>query len=383
MARPAPAPSALVRLRAQVVKEMLSILRDPRSRMVVLVPPLVQLLLFSFAATLEVRNVDIAVHDQDMGRWSHELVARLDGAGFVSNVRPVTGSFQARALIDRGEVIAALEIPADFSRTIAAGGTGRVQVLVDGRRSNAGQIVVGYLTTIAADVGGEVERAGSAATAADAVPASPVAVRNWFNPNLVYQWFIVPGLAGILAFFSALMLTALSIARERELGTFDQLLVSPASTLEIIVSKSLPALAIGTVLALLMVGAGAVLFGIPFAGSFWLLLAGLVLFILSVVGIGLMVSAVSATQQQAILGAFAIGVPAVLMSGFATPVENMPVALQWLAQAIPLTHFLEIVHGSVLRATPAADLLASLWPLALIALVTLSMAVVFVRGRLQ
>ena len=383
MARPAPAPSALVRLRAQVVKEMLSILRDPRSRMVVLVPPLVQLLLFSFAATLEVRNVDIAVHDQDMGRWSHELVARLDGAGFVSNVRPVTGSFQARALIDRGEVIAAREIPADFSRTIAAGGTGRVQVLVDGRRSNAGQIVVGYLTTIAADVGGEVERAGSAATAADAVPASPVAVRNWFNPNLVYQWFIVPGLAGILAFFSALMLTALSIARERELGTFDQLLVSPASTLEIIVSKSLPALAIGTVLALLMVGAGAVLFGIPFAGSFWLLLAGLVLFILSVVGIGLMVSAVSATQQQAILGAFAIGVPAVLMSGFATPVENMPVALQWLAQAIPLTHFLEIVHGSVLRATPAADLLASLWPLALIALVTLSMAVVFVRGRLQ
>jgi len=383
MARPAPAPSALVRLRAQVVKEMLSILRDPRSRMVVLVPPLVQLLLFSFAATLEVRNVDIAVHDQDMGRWSHELVARLDGAGFVSNVRPVTGSFQARALIDRGEVIAALEIPADFSRTIAAGGTGRVQVLVDGRRSNAGQIVVGYLTMVAADVGGEVERAGSAATAADAVPASPVAVRNWFNPNLVYQWFIVPGLAGILAFFSALMLTALSIARERELGTFDQLLVSPASTLEIIVSKSLPALAIGTVLALLMVGAGAVLFGIPFAGSFWLLLAGLVLFILSVVGIGLMVSAVSATQQQAILGAFAIGVPAVLMSGFATPVENMPVALQWLAQAIPLTHFLEIVHGSVLRATPAADLLASLWPLALIALVTLSMAVVFVRGRLQ
>src|SRR5690554_6342749 len=383
MARFASAPSALVRLRAQVVKEMLSILRDPRSRMVVLVPPLVQLLLFSFAATLEVRNVDIAVHDQDMGRWSHELVARLDGAGFVSNVRPVTGSFQARALIDRGEVIAALEIPADFSRTIAAGGTGRVQVLVDGRRSNAGQIVVGYLTMVAADVGGEVERAGSAATAADAVPASPVAVRNWFNPNLVYQWFIVPGLAGILAFFSALMLTALSIARERELGTFDQLLVSPASTLEIIVSKSLPALAIGTVLALLMVGAGAVLFGIPFAGSFWLLLAGLVLFILSVVGIGLMVSAVSATQQQAILGAFAIGVPAVLMSGFATPVENMPVALQWLAQAIPLTHFLEIVHGSVLRATPAADLLASLWPLALIALVTLSMAVVFVRGRLQ
>ena len=366
---------------------MLSILRDPRSRMVVLVPPLIQLLLFSFAATLEVRNVDIAVLDQDAGRWSHELVARLDAAGFVADVRQVRGSQELRALIDRGEVIAALQIPADFSRTIAAGGSGQVQVLVDGRRSNAGQIVVGYLGAIAADVGAEVERAdagaGGAGATPGAAPVSPLAVRNWFNPNLVYTWFIVPGLSGILAFFSALMLTALSIARERELGTFDQLLVSPASTVEIIVSKSLPALAIGTVLGLLMVAAGVVLFGIPFAGSLLWLLTGLVLFIGSVVGIGLMVSAVSATQQQAILGAFAIGVPAVLMSGFATPVENMPTVLQWLAQAIPLTHYLEIVHGVVLRATPAADLVASLWPLALIALVTLSMAVVMVRGRLQ
>lgn len=381
---PASAPSALVRLRAQVVKEVLSILRDPRSRMVVFGPPLIQLLVFAFAATLEVRNVDIAVHDQDAGRWSHELVARLDGAGFVTSVRSVSGSHEARALIDRGQVIAALEIPADFSRTIAAGGSGQVQVLVDGRRSNAGQIVVGYLGTLVADMGAGVERTGDvAAGAAGAAPAPPVAVRHWFNPNLVYRWFIVPGLAGILAFFSALMLTALSIARERELGTFDQLLVSPASTLEIIVSKSLPALAIGTVLGLLMVGAGKWLFGIPFSGSFWWLLAGLVLFILSVVGIGLMVSAVSATQQQAILGAFAIGVPAVLMSGFATPVENMPTVLQWMAQVIPLTHFLEIVHGSVLRATPAAELVHSLWPLALIALVTLTTAVVMVRARLQ
>ena len=325
--------------------------------------------------------------DQDAGRWSHGLVARLDAAGFVADVRQVRGSQELRALIDRGEVIAALQIPTDFSRTIAAGGSGQVQVLVDGRRSNAGQIVVGYLGAIAADVGAEVERAdagaGGAGATLGAAPVSPLAVRNWFNPNLVYTWFIVPGLSGILAFFSALMLTALSIARERELGTFDQLLVSPASTVEIIVSKSLPALAIGTVLGLLMVAAGVVLFGIPFAGSLLWLLAGLVLFIGSVVGIGLMVSAVSATQQQAILGAFAIGVPAVLMSGFATPVENMPTVLQWLAQAIPLTHYLEIVHGVVLRATPAADLVASLWPLALIALVTLTMAVVMVRGRLQ
>jgi ABC-2 type transport system permease protein len=344
--------------------------------MVVFVPPLLQLLVFAFAATLEVRNVDVAVHNQDAGRWSRELIQRLDSAGFITKVRHVDDSRALRGLIDRGQVIAALDIPADFSRNIATGDSGRVQVLVDGRRSNSGQIAVGYLSAIAADVGAVAvpEAAGAAA---------PVVVRNWFNPNLVYRWFIVPGLTGILALFSALLITSLSIARERELGTFDQLLVSPTSTPEIIVSKSLPALAIGTILGLSMIASGVWLFRIPFSGSFWLLLASMALFILSVVGIGLMISAVSATQQQAILGAFAIGVPAVLMSGFATPVENMPVALQWLAQAIPLTHFLIIVEGSFLKAMPTADIAASLWPLIVIALATLTMATVFVRGRLQ
>ena len=365
----------LARLWAQVVKEVLCVLRDPRSRMVVFVPPLMQLLVFAFAATLEVRNADIAVHNQDAGRWSHELIARLDSAAFISQVHLVPNSRELRGLIDQGKVIAALEIPADFSRAIGAGSSGQVQVLVDDRRSNSGQIVFGYLSAIAADVGAEA--------APDTAAAAPVIVRNWFNPNLTYRWFIVPGLTGILALFSALLITSLSIARERELGTFDQLLVSPTSTAEIIISKSVPALAIGTILGLLMVAAAVGLFQIPFSGSFGLLVVSLMLFILSVVGIGLMISAVSATQQQAILGAFAIGVPAVLMSGFATPVENMPLVLQWLAQAIPLTHFLIIVEGIFLKAMPPSDVLNSLWPLVVIALVTLTMATVFVRGRLQ
>ena len=366
---------SFTRLRAQFVKEVLSVLRDPRSRMVVFVPPIMQLVVFAFAATLEVRNVDVAVHSQDAGRGAHELVQRLESARFITRLHRVAGIDEMHDLIDRGKVIAGVAIPQDFSRAIAAGQSGRVQVLVDGRRSNSGQITVAYLATIAADVGAEL--------VPDAPAAAPVAVRHWFNPNLTYRWFIVPGLTGILALFSSLMITALSIARERELGTFDQLLVSPTSTFEIIVSKSLPALAIGTLLGLLMVGAGVFLFAIPFTGSFPLLLGSLMLFILSVVSIGLVISAVSMTQQQAILGAFAIGVPAVLMSGFATPVENMPLLLQWLAQAIPLTHFLIIVEGSFLKAMPPADIFSSLWPLALIALVTLTLATVFVRGRLQ
>lgn len=363
------------RLRAQIVKELLSILRDPRSRLIVFLPPLMQLLIFTFATTLEVRNANIAVYNQDAGRWSYEMEARIGAADFVNKVYTVHNRDQLRRLIDQRQVIAALDMGSDFSRDIAAGGTGTMQVIVDGRRSNAGQITVGYLNAIAADVGAEARK--------ESQRPSPVVVRHWFNPNLIYRWFVVPALSGILVFFSALMITALSIARERELGTFDQLLVSPTTTLEIIVAKTVPALAIGTVLGLMMIAAAAFLFGVPFTGSFLLLLPSLLLFILSVVGIGLMISAVSATQQQAIMGAFAIGVPAVLMSGFATPVENMPLVLQWLAQGIPLTHFLVIVEGTFLKAMPAADIIANTWPLAVIALVSLTLATLLVRSRLQ
>ena len=366
---------ANARLRAQIVKEFFSTLRDPRSRLVVFAPPLIQLLVFAFATTLEVRNANIAVYNHDAGHWSYEMEARVGAAEFVNKVYTVQSPDELRGMIDRRQVIAAIDFPSDFSRNIAAGRTGTAQVIVDGRRSNAGQITAGYLSAIAADVG--------AAARKDTPRASPVVVRNWFNPNLIYRWFVVPGLSGILVFFSALMITALSIARERELGTFDQLLVSPTTTLEIIVAKTVPALAIGAVLGLAMIAAGAFAFRIPFTGSFWLLLPSLLLFILSVVGIGLMISSVSATQQQAILGTFAVGVPAVLMSGFATPVENMPEVLQWGAQMIPLTHFLAIVDGTFLKAMPPADILANTWPLAVIALVTLTMATLLVRSRLQ
>lgn len=363
------------RLYAQFVKELLCILRDPRNRVVVFVPPLLQLLIFAYAATLEVRNVDIAVYNQDTGREAQEVVWHLEAARFIAQVHHVHSNAALREQLAQGKVIAALAIPADFSRTVAIEGSGQVQVLVDGRRSNSGQIVVGYLSSIAKDM----------RLTADPVPLpeSSIAVRHWFNPNLVYLWFMVPGLTGTLAFFSALMITALSIARERELGTFDQLLVSPASTLEIILSKSLPALVISTLLALLMISMAIWFFHIPFTGSFGLLLIGLILFILSAVGIGLVVSAISMTQQQAILGGFVIGVPTVLISGFATPVENMPLLLQWLSQAIPLTHFLVIIEGCFLKAMPPQDVLTNIWPLAVIALVMLPLAIIFTRSRLQ
>jgi ABC-2 type transport system permease protein len=362
------------RLRAQIVKEILTFVRDPKNRIALVGPPLLQLFLLSFAITLEVRNIDVVVFDEDSGIWSHELLERVAASSFVNRVRPVASSAELARLIDRREALVALHIPVDFSRDVLAGRTATVQAVVDGRRGNAGQIVVGYLEAIASDLGAEIS--------AGPVPAPP-AVRYWFNPNLEYPWFVVPSLAGMFAMMSALIVTALSIARERELGTFDQLLVSPATPIEIIVGKTVPALIIGTALGLLMIAAGIVAFRIPFTGSMLLLVSALILFMLSVVGIGLMISSLCRTQQQAILGTFSIVVTVILISGFATPIENMPAFLQVLAEASPFKHFLIIAQGSFLKAMPLAEVAANAWPLALIAVVTLSLALVFVSRRLQ
>jgi ABC-2 type transport system permease protein len=362
-------------LKAQIVKELLSVLRDPKSRLVLVMPPLLQLFIFAFAVTLEVRNIPLGIYDRDGGRWSQELVARIGAAAFVGEIHSVSSSEALRALIDRKAIIAGIDIPESFSRDLAAGRTATAQVILDGRSANASQVTLGYLNQIA--------RGLDADLAADTLDAEPVAVRHWFNPNLIYRWFVVPSLSGILAMFSALLVTSLSIARERELGTFDQLLVSPTTAREIIVAKTVPALIIGSVLGLMMVAAGVFAFGVPFTGSFFFLFASLLLFMLSVVGIGLMISSISATQQQAILGTFALGVPMVLMSGFATPVDNMPEVLQWIAEGIPLTHFLIIAQGSFVKALPFADIFAHVWPMAATALVTLVAAGIIVRARLD
>ena len=364
------------RLIAQIVKELLSYLRDPRSRLTLVGPPLMQLLIFSYAVTLDVSNVSIAVLDDDSGRWSTELVSRIEASSFVGHLVFVDRDRALADMINRREVIAGIHIPSDFSRNVAAGRPASVQALVDGRKANAGQITVGYLSSIASTLDAEI------ATDRGAIAPS-TALTHWFNPNLIYRWFVVPSLSGILAMLISLIVTALSIARERELGTFDQLLVSPARPIEIVIGKTVPALIIGTVLGSLMICAGVFVFRIPFTGSVAWLIGSLVLFILSMVGIGLMVSSVCQTQQQAILGTFSLAVPLVLISGFATPVENMPEWLQLIAAASPLKYYLVIVRGTFMRALPGADVFANAWPMALIALVTLTSAIVIVKRRLH
>lgn len=368
----------IARLRVTIVKEMLSFMRDPHTRQLLLVSPILQVIIFSFAATMEVRNIDIAVIDDDGGRWSRELLARIEVAEFVGELHRIQSTGQLADLVERREALLGIHIMPDFSRRIAQGEMATVQLLVDGRRANAGQVAASYLTTISNELGAEIYQQ---ATGSIAMPS--VALRNWFNPNLIYRWFIVPSLGATLSMLIALMMTSLSIARERELGTFDQLLVSPSTPFEIILGKTLPAFIAGYFISCVVMAMAIFLFKVPFHGSLLLLFGSQSVFILSVVGIGMSISSVCQTQQQAILGLFIAMMPIMLISGFVTPVENMPQWLQYVAELSPLKHFLIIVQGSYLKALSPMDVFHSLWPLAAIAAVTLGIATLVIRRRMH
>ncbi|APF39420.1 ABC transporter permease [Chelatococcus daeguensis] len=365
------------RLKALIVKELLALLRDPKARLILVGPPLVQLLVFSYAATLDVTNIDLVVLDRDAGAASRELVQRLEGAPDFRRVVPVESEAALAAAIDRQEAIAAISIGPTFSRDIAAGVPAKVQVILDGRRSNASQIVAGYISRIIQGLGAEIAVSGRAP------PPVDVVARNWFNPNLIYQWFMVPNLVASIALLIGLIVTALSIARERELGTFDQLMVSPLRTHEILIGKVIPPMLVGTVHLTLYVLAAVVVFGVPLRGSIGLLYGSALFYLLSVAGLGLFISALAATQQQAILGAFLLLVPATLLSGFATPIENMPAWLQPVTIVNPLRYFLVIVRGVFLKDLPVAEVVAQTLPLALIAAAALMSAAWLFRRRLE
>ncbi len=358
-------------------KEFLAVLRDKRSRLVLVGPPLFQLFIFSLAATLDVKNVAVVILDKDGGPAAIELEQRIAGAPNFTDIRVVHSEAALTRAIDRQDAIAAIHIDRRFSRDVLAGRPARVQIILDGRRSNAAQIVLGYLQTILGDLSDEI-------AAERGVPRPVVTIaRNWFNPNLIYSWFTVPGLVAILTMLIAFMVTALSVARERELGTFDQLLVSPLSPFEILVGKMLPATVIGIAEGSFMLVMAITVFAIPLTGHVLLLYFALFVFVLSVVGLGLFVSSLAMTQQQAILGGFVVLSPAVLLSGFATPVENMPQWLQTLTVANPLRHMIVISRGVFLKDMPFEAMVSSLWPMAITGLVTLVAAGLLFRARLE
>ncbi|HKL77652.1 MAG TPA: ABC transporter permease [Gammaproteobacteria bacterium] len=363
---------SLNRIAALVVKELLALLKDRRARVVLVAPPLIQLLVFGYAATFDVSDVRMVVVNRDGGELSRQLTAHFAGSPTFHPVAAVGSVDRARPLVEAGEADLVLHIGPDFGADVRRGANPAVQVLVDGRNSNTAAITAQYAGQVVAAFNREV---------AD-VAGPELAVRAWFNPNLESRWFIVPGLVGVLTLVVTTLVTALAIAREREAGTFNQLLVTPLRPPEILLGKTVPAVLIGLAEASLIIAATVYWFGVPLAGDLGLLYAGLLLFMLSTVGIGLMISSLCTTQQQALLGAFLYIVPSIILSGFATPIANMPPAMQSLTLLNPLRYCLVVVRGVFLRDLPAEVLVHPFWPMAVIGLVTLSAAAVLFRRRM-
>jgi ABC-2 type transport system permease protein len=366
--------AALARIVALIRREFIAIWADPKTRAVLIVPPLVQLLVFSFAATFDVRDVPLGVLNQDIGPQGRTLAAAFDGSAAFHTVARLQDRREIAALIDSAGAKAVLHIGPTFSADIAAGRPAPVQFIVDGRHSNTALVALGYAREI-------VNAFQVQSLAAAPTPPPRLVVRFWFNPNLESRWYVVPALVAILILVITTVIAALSVARERELGTFEQLLMTPLRPLEMLAGKTIPALIIGFVEGLFIALAGHLLFAVPFRGSVLALVVALAVFLLSIVGIGLMISALARTQQQAIIGAFSFLMPAVILSGFATPIANMPDLIQGLTLFNPLRYMLVILRGLFLQDLPWDLVAAQLWPMVLIGVVTGGAAAWLFRHR--
>ena len=367
--------SRLPRLAALALKELKVVLLDKRARTTLVLSPIVQLLLFGFATTLEVTRIDVGVVDRDGGRAAQAIVAALDGS---PNIRALR-SYPSEAALDEGivrrEVIAGIILPQRLSADIAAARGGDVLALLDGRRSNAAQIVGGYLEAIAARAGAELRPRLRG-------PPSPGTVtRHWFNPNLDYLWFTMPAMIAVITAVLVLSVSAQSVASEREFGTFDELMILPLRPYEILLGKVAPAFLVGLANCALYIVLIPLFYGVPLTGSVPLLLLAVVVYTMALVGLGLMISCLAGNQQQAFLGMFFVAVPLILLSGYASPVDNMPAWLQPIVAANPTRHMIVICEGIFLKSLPADLVLKHLWPMLIAAAATFTIALALFRAR--
>jgi ABC-2 type transport system permease protein len=360
-----------IRLYGLIVKELRMVIGDKQSLRLLIMPVLLQLLLFPFAATMEVRNNTIGVYDQDGGATARELVQRISRTPAFARVMRIESEAQLRDAIDRQQALLVVRLPPHLSESVARGQPEAIQVIYDGRRSSSGGVAISYLQTVFGGI--PIGQSDASATF--------LAVRHWYNPNLEFFRAIVPSLVAMITTLSALVVTAMSVAREREQGTLDQLLVSPLTPPMIFIGKAVPALIVAAFQAGIIITGGVFGYGIAFRGSLLVLYGGLVAYVAALIGVGLLISSVCSTQQQAFLGVFLFMMPAILLSGYVTPVDNMPSWLQTLTWANPVRHFVQIAKSVFLKASVFSDFAANVRALLLIALATTSLALAaFRRG---
>ncbi len=348
-------------------KELIQALRDPRMRVLLFLPPMIQLLVFGFAVNLDVDHARIAWMDMDRTPLSRDLRERFEGSARFDVVALPHNEVEVHQVLDRGNAEAVIRVLPNFERDIHRGKPTEVQILIDGTNSNTASIVGSYAGEIIAEFSSDVTAGQqnvriltrSPNSAANmAFPSVPARTRVWFNPDLHSRNYFVPGVVANIIMMVTLMLTALAIVREKEIGTMEQLMVTPIRPIELRLGKTLPFAVVGLLDVVLITAAALLVFHIPLRGSPLLLLFCSVLFLMTSLGAGLFLSTVSQTQQQAMMANFFFSTPAFMLSGFAFPIRNMPVAVQYLTYLNPLRYFIEIVRGIFLKGVGASVL----WP---------------------
>jgi ABC-2 type transport system permease protein len=348
-------------------KELIQALRDPRMRLLLFVPPMIQLLIFGFAVNMDVDHTRIAWMDLDRTPLSRELLAKFVGSGRFEVVGLPQSEEDVQRTLDRGEAQAVVRVAPNFESDVKRGRPTEVQVLIDGTNSNTASIVAGYAGAMIADfsAAASAERQSVRILARSANSPPPSAMpgvvartRVWFNPDLHSRNYFVPGVVANIIFMVTLMLTAMAIVREKEIGTMEQLMVTPIRPIELMIGKTLPFAFVGLFEVALITSAAMLIFHTPFRGSVLLLFVCSALFLMTSLGAGLFLSTISQTQQQAMMMNFFFSTPAFMLSGFAFPIRNMPIAVQYLTYLNPLRYFIEIVRGLFLKGVG----ISVLWP---------------------
>ena len=349
------------RMNQMIIKEFIQVFRDKRTRFILIGPPIVQMLVFGYAATFEIHHVPTVVLDFDHSQESRELISRFTSSPYFDVQRELNSSRELGDLIEQGKATVGLEIDAGFAQKLQSGQSAPLQVIVDATNSNTALIASAYISQIALGYAEQYQKDRIYRIAPQLVrqiPSVELEARPWYNPDLLSRWFFIPGIIGSLTLVLVITLTAFGVVREREIGTLEQIMVTPIRPAEFILSKTIPFFLVGLFDVTLIGVVGSLWFHVPFRGHISVLLIGSVLFLLCMLGVGLLISTVSSTQQQAMVTAFFFIMPAVTFSGFGFPISTMPHWLQYITYAIPLRYFLVVLRGTYLKGV-GMDIL---WP---------------------
>ena len=368
-----------------VLKEFLQLRRDTWARFRLTVPPLVQVILFGYAATFEVFNVSTAVLDLDHSQESRELVSRFGFSGRFNIAKIAQTPDEIRSAIDRSDASVAIVIQAGFAEDLRKGQSAPAQIIVDGTNSNTALIALGYVNEIVATYAQDMAQDLARRLHAGQPPPPHLAIepRPWFNPDYNSRWFFVPGVIATLTLVMVVNLTSFAIVREREVGTLEQIMVTPIRPFEFILGKTIPFFCVGLVLTALIAAAGTLWFKIPFVGNPFVLLLGTSLYLLSVLGIGLFISTICSTQQQAFATNFFVVNPLFTLSGFSFPISSMPQLMQWLSAINPMTYYLIVIRGAFLKGVGLSVLWPQMLALAGLGFALLTMSVLRFRKSLE